>query len=59
MAKQTERHDIIDGLYLLKTTDSKKWIARFLVENKWIQKSTKVADIAQATIKAIQIQAEW
>ena len=59
MAQQIDRHNITNDLYLLKTTDSKKWIARLKVGNEWLQKSTKTEDKNEAIHKAFTIKAEY
>ena len=59
MAKQTERHDIAEGLYIYKQANSKRWYARFVLENKWYAKATKEKDQNKAIIRAIELQTEY
>jgi hypothetical protein len=54
MAKQTERHDINDELYIFKQDNSERWYARFILTNhkKWLCKSTKKKDKEEAIAMA-------
>ena len=57
MAKQTERHDINDELYIFKQDNSERWYARFILTNhkKWLCKSTKKKDKDEAIAMAHRI----
>lgn len=57
MAKQTERHDINDTLYIFKQDNSKRWYARFVLLNhkKWLCKSTGKKDKDEAIAMAHRI----
>lgn len=54
MAKQTERHNINDTLYIFKQDNSERWFARFILLNhkKWLCKSTKKKDKDEAIAAA-------
>jgi len=58
MAKTTEKHVIADDIYIYKVANSSRWSARFKIGTQWVAKSTKVKDIQQATVKAIELRAE-
>ncbi|TDF34766.1 site-specific integrase [Alteromonadaceae bacterium M269] len=57
MAKQTERYDINDSLYIFKQDNSERWYARFTLEKttKWFCKSTKKKDKDEAIAMAHRI----
>lgn len=57
--KQTERHNIDDGLYVYKQSNSTRWQARFVLNGKWYLKSTKRKDLQAAILKAVQLQTEY
>lgn len=59
MIQQVERHDISDGLYVFKQTNSNKYYARFTLSGKWYSKATKEKELDKAIIKAISLQAEY
>ena len=59
MAKQTERHDIHEGLYIYKQANSKRWYARFVLNNTWYAKATKEEMQTKAIIRAIELQTEF
>ena len=59
MAKQVERHDITDSLYIYKQDNSKRWYARFVLDNVWYSKATKQKEQDKAIVKAIEILTEY
>lgn len=59
MAKVTEKHKVSEEILLYMQSDLRNWMARFKVDDRWYQKTTKETDVAKATIKAIQLQAEY
>lgn len=58
MAKQIDRHDIDDTLYVFLQDNSKYWYARFQLFGKWYCKSTKETDLEEAKAEARLIRRE-
>ncbi len=58
MAKQTERHNIDDALYVFQQDNSKYWYARFQLFGKWYCKSTQEQDLEEAKAEARLIRRE-
>lgn len=59
MDKITNKHTITDELYLFKRERSKRWNARFKLNNEWYSKSTKEKALNEAIVRAIQLQTEY
>lgn len=59
MAKITTKHDIDEGLYIYKQSNSKRWYARFVIDGTWYSKATKQKAKDKAIVKAIQIKTEF
>lgn len=59
MAKQIERHNIDDTLYVYLQDNSKYWYCRFVVYGKWYAKATKETDKDKAIAKAHRIKLEY
>ncbi|WAJ69521.1 tyrosine-type recombinase/integrase [Catenovulum adriaticum] len=58
MTTLLQRHDIEDGLYVYLQDNSKRWYCRFVIDRKWITKSTKETDLDKAISKAYSIVVE-
>ena len=58
MAKYTDRHDIDDTLHLYKQANSKRWYARFKLD-EWYSKATKESSLERAIHRAIEIRTEY
>lgn len=53
-----EKVAVDDGLYIYLQRNSKVWLARFKVGGKWMSRTTKQRDKAQAVKAAIRVKAE-
>jgi integrase len=59
MAKYISRHDVDDGVYVYKQSNSNYWYARFKIDNKWLSKATKKKNLKEAKIEAIKLQTQF
>lgn len=59
VAKQIQRHNVSDDLYLYQQTNSRRWYARFKIDNQWIAKATGEGDLNKAIVKSIEMRAEY
>jgi integrase len=59
MAKQTDRYEIREGLYIYRQDNSKYWYARFVIDGVWYAKATKKTNRDDAAHRASELFAEY